>query len=313
MTKPVAQSDLLDSITSVMGTARVDEAPIENLAGDRPCQFVSLKILLAEDGVVNRKVAVSLLEKRGHKVSAVENGQLAVDAFQTGDFDLILMDVQMPVLDGFAATAAIRELEADWGGHIPIVAITAHAMKGDRQRCLDAGMDGYVSKPFKPKELFTTVEELGPSAVDGADQRPLHDLSGSASLFLTVPTGSQSPAFTPTASNRPAPFDYDSALENVGGSAAVFSEMVDLFAVECPKQMADIDAAYTSGDNESVMRAAHTLKGSVALFAAAAATAAAKRIELMGRESELDDFQAAWHELERHVVELLEALKSHRS
>jgi signal transduction histidine kinase/DNA-binding response OmpR family regulator/HPt (histidine-containing phosphotransfer) domain-containing protein len=313
MTKPVAQSDLLDSITSVMGTARVDEAPIENLAGDRPCQFVSLKILLAEDGVVNRKVAVSLLEKRGHKVSAVENGQLAVDAFQTGDFDLILMDVQMPVLDGFAATAAIRELEADWGGHIPIVAITAHAMKGDRQRCLDAGMDGYVSKPFKPKELFTTVEELEPSAVDGADQRTLHDLSGSASLFLTVPTGSQSPAFTPTASNRPAPFDYDSALENVGGSAAVFSEMVDLFAVECPKQMADIDAAYTSGDNESVMRAAHTLKGSVALFAAAAATAAAKRIELMGRESELDDFQVAWHELERHVDELLEALKSRRS
>jgi len=313
MTKPIAQSDLLNSITTVMGTSRVDETPTEIMTSDHLSHFVSQKILLAEDGVVNRKVAVSLLEKRGHTVTAVENGQLAVDAFPTGDFDLILMDVQMPELDGIAATAAIRKLETGLGGHIPIVAITAHAMKGDRQRCLDAGMDDYVSKPFKPNELFATIEKLGPSDTDGADQRPSHDLSNSASLFLKIPPPSKSSASAPTASGGSPQFDYDSALENVGGSEAILTEMVDLFAVECPKQMADIETAYSSGDNEAVMRAAHTLKGSVALFAAGAATAAAKRIELMGRQGKLDDFQTAWHALKQDVEELLKALGSHRS
>ena len=124
------------------------------LTVDRREHFVPRRILLAEDGVVNRKVAVSLLSNAGTTSRPSRTANALSKRFATNAFDLILMDVQMPVLDGFAATAAIRESEAESGSHMPIIAMTAHAMKGDRERCLDAGMDDYVSKPFRPHELF---------------------------------------------------------------------------------------------------------------------------------------------------------------
>ncbi|MGI9430281.1 MAG: response regulator, partial [Bythopirellula sp.] len=366
MTKPVAQSELLNSITTVMGIARADKAQSDIFGSNDSTKIVPKKILLAEDGAVNRKVAVSLLEKRGHDVTAVENGHQAVDAFQAFEFDAILMDVQMPELDGLGATATIRQLEVGSGKRIPIIAITAHAMKGDRQRCLDAGMDAYLSKPFKPRELFASVEDFAAEKTDQLDDRPAPDLSSSASLFTKPPvakkpmeqtddrpaadlsgsasmfsnapsatnnteatevrpapdlSGSASlfgiaPPPTDTTENQPVPaessdaFDYTTALENVGGSEAVLREVVDLFCVECPKQMADIEAAFASGNKESVMRAAHTFKGSVALFAADAATAAAKRIEAMGRTGSLDDYPNAWDALNVQVNELLESFRA---
>ena len=214
----------------------------------------------------------------------------------------------MPELDGLAATAQIRELEVESGRHIPIIAITAHAMKGDRQRCLDAGMDDYVSKPFKPKELFATIERLGRSDPGQADERPAHGLSSSGSLIVADPAPEQDPAIGVARPDAAAVFDYDIALENVGGSKAVLVEMVELFAAECPKQMAAVEEAYSSGDKEAVMRAAHTLKGSVALFAADDATRVAKRIEFMGRDGDLGDFATAWDELNRHIDKLSRAL-----
>lgn len=290
MTKPVTQSNLLNAITSTLGTARVDANTSDSVITRRPEQFVPRRILLAEDGVVNRKVAVSLLEKRGHKVTAVENGQLAVDAVRTGDFDLVLMDVQMPVLDGFAATQAIRELESMVGTHLPIIAMTAHAMKGDRQRCLDAGMDDYVAKPFRPQELFAAVEKVGvPEEADAEG-------GTSQSMFAH--------------SSGLSAFKYEVALENVGGSEEMLREVVELFATECPKQMTDIEEAHESGDSERVSRAAHTLKSSVALLGAERAAAAAKKIEYMARDNELADFAEAWHELKQRVDELLEALSA---
>lgn len=310
MTKPVAQSDLLNSITTAMGTARADSNPSDALGSQSGDDFISRRILMAEDGAVNRKVAVSLLEKRGHSVTAVENGQLAVDAYASGDFDLVLMDVQMPVLDGFGATEAIRKLEADTCKHIPIVAITAHAMKGDRQRCLDAGMDDYLSKPFRPKEFFSTIEALAASDNEISDERPTHELSGSASLFVKPGSTLKEPPKPDVTQDDSSPFDYDSALENVGGSKAVLLEMIDLFAQECPKQMADVEAAFATGDPEAVLRAAHTLKGSVALFAAEAATLAARKIEFLGREGNLDGFESAWSSLNEEVKRLFEAFEA---
>lgn len=299
MTKPVTQSNLLNGITSAMGIARVDEIPSDSLTAGRGGQFVPRRIVLAEDGAVNRKVAVNLLEKRGHVVTAVENGQLAVDAVRAGRFDLVLMDVQMPVLDGFAATAAIRQLEAHSGGHLPIIAMTAHAMKGDRQRCLDAGMDDYVAKPFRPQELFAVVEKVTPAgtATWQAQASPGDTLEDPASLKDEQPNST---------------FDRDRALENVGGSDTLLTEMIDLFAVECPKQMADIEEAFASGNTEAVMRAAHTLKGSAALFAAEPTTELAKRIEFMGRDGNLDGFPAVWNELTECVEQLQHELASHR-
>jgi CheY-like chemotaxis protein len=119
---------------------------------------------LAEDGLVNQKVAVSLLTKRGHHVTVVENGQAAVEAVAQQPFDLVLMDIQMPVMDGFMATSVIRQWERQTGRKIAIIAMTAHAMEEDRQQCRDAGMDGYISKPFRPRELFAAVEATKPNA-----------------------------------------------------------------------------------------------------------------------------------------------------
>jgi CheY-like chemotaxis protein len=119
-----------------------------------------LRVLLAEDNAVNRVLAVRLLEKRGYAVSVAENGREAVTALEKGTFDIVLMDVQMPEMDGFQATSAIREREANSDGHVPIVALTAFALKGDEQRCLSAGMDAYVSKPLRTDELFATIERL---------------------------------------------------------------------------------------------------------------------------------------------------------
>jgi CheY-like chemotaxis protein len=115
---------------------------------------------LAEDNAVNQKLAVRLLEKEGHRVTVANDGREAIAAIERESFDLILMDVQMPQMNGYEATAAIRERERAVGGHIPIIAMTAHAMKGDRERCLEAGMDSYVSKPIKTKDLFDAIDEL---------------------------------------------------------------------------------------------------------------------------------------------------------
>jgi len=150
-------------------TARLAQEPLSPRAPDRrPAPLRGgtggLHVLLAEDNAVNRKVAVRLLEKRGHTVVAVEDGRQALRALDGERFDIALMDVQMPEMDGFEATAAVRARERVEGGHLPIVALTAYAMKGDRERCLEAGMDAYVAKPVNADELFATLERLVPGA-----------------------------------------------------------------------------------------------------------------------------------------------------
>ena len=119
-----------------------------------------IRVLLAEDNPVNQTLTVRLLQKRGYEVSVVGDGRAAVEAFQKEDFQLVLMDLQMPEMDGFEATSAIREKERSTGRHIPIIAMTAHALKGDQDRCLAAGMDGYISKPIRTSEMFSTIEDV---------------------------------------------------------------------------------------------------------------------------------------------------------
>ncbi len=155
MAKPVVYSDLLNTLLTIFGS----EPPLASLSETSLAPDSRLNILLAEDGLVNQKVAVGLLEKRGHKVDVAVDGQKAVEAWEAGAYSLILMDVQMPVMDGFQATSVIREKERATGQHIPIIAMTAGAMKGDREKCLESGMDDYVSKPVKPDELFKAIEQ----------------------------------------------------------------------------------------------------------------------------------------------------------
>src|SRR5262249_35445570 len=168
--KPVKQSDLREAIVRVLSPQREPCREAEHPLGHRPERRRSRRVLLAEDGLVNQQVARQLLEARGHQVVAVNNGREAVRALAHDSFDLVLMDVQMPEMDGFQATEAIRHKEQATGEHIPIVAMTAHAMKGDREHCLKAGMDDYLSKPIQSKDLYEKVEGIAASGTDSIAQ-----------------------------------------------------------------------------------------------------------------------------------------------
>jgi len=163
--KPVSQSVLLVTIAKALQVpSGVEERGAIVTRHSIRESVKRLRILLAEDNAVNRKLATKLLEKMGHCVTVVENGKKALEALEQGNFDLVMMDVQMPVMDGFEATKLIRGQEQESGAHMPIVAMTAHAMKGDRERCLEAGMDGYVSKPIDLRELYEGIDKLFPTA-----------------------------------------------------------------------------------------------------------------------------------------------------
>jgi len=161
LTKPVPQTDLWDALCAIVGTEDGADPQLVTQHSLRAARD-SLHILLAEDNPVNVKLASRLLEKRGHNVVVAGNGREALDLLRAeGPFDVVLMDVQMPVMDGFEATAEIRSREAAEGGHVPIIGVTAYAMAGDMQRCLDVGMDDYLSKPFIAKDLFALIEKHG--------------------------------------------------------------------------------------------------------------------------------------------------------
>jgi CheY-like chemotaxis protein len=169
LVKPVARADLQAAIMKVMGKVafappetQSEAPPVPPTSPEAPRNF---RVLLAEDNLVNQRLAVRLLEKRGHAVTVAGDGQAALDAHAAGEFDIIIMDVQMPELDGLEATRAIRRRELTSGDRIPIIALTAHAMSGDRERCLAAGMDDYVTKPIQPTDLFAKMEALVKTAV----------------------------------------------------------------------------------------------------------------------------------------------------
>jgi len=159
--KPIRQSELREAVARVLG-ARQHDGVIPLITRyslkDAREPGTSLQILLAEDNAVNQRLAVRLLEKRGHRVTLASNGLEAVHALEKERFDLVLMDLQMPEMDGFEATAALRKKEKSTGTHQRVIALTAHAMKGDRERCLEGGMDGYLSKPIRPQELDAILE-----------------------------------------------------------------------------------------------------------------------------------------------------------
>jgi CheY-like chemotaxis protein len=160
LTKPVGEAELLEAVLRVLGSQRTMAKPALVTRHSMREEGRALRILLAEDNLVNQKLASCLLEKRGHIVVTAADGRQALERLETESFDLVLMDVQMPEMDGFEATDAIRKKEGATGRHLPIVAMTAHAMRGDRERCLAAGMDGYVSKPIIAEELLRVVEKV---------------------------------------------------------------------------------------------------------------------------------------------------------
>jgi two-component system, sensor histidine kinase and response regulator len=281
--KPIKQSELLDAIIALLSIATSDEQTQHPPVGTSARAVTSLRILLAEDGLVNQKVAVNLLNDRGHAVVVANNGQEALDAHARESFDVVLMDVQMPAMDGLEATALIRQREKTSGAHIPIIAMTAHAMKGDRERCLDAGMDDYVAKPIRAHQLYEAVERMGACASD------------------SVPTSQPGP-------ETELKLDGDQILQQMGGNVETLKEVVALFAEEYPKLMDNMRAAIKQQEPAELQRAAHTLKGSIQLFGADDIAALALRLETLGRDENLAETQGALRALDQGLQQLMPLL-----
>ncbi|HLE69858.1 MAG TPA: response regulator, partial [Vicinamibacteria bacterium] len=278
--KPVEAEKLAEMIRAVVAgkLRRVSEPVTRHSIRESKKR---LRVLLAEDNPVNRMVAVQKLQKRGHEVTAVEDGALAVAAFEKGSFDAILMDVQMPIMDGFEATAAIRRKESGASSRIPIIALTAHAMKGDRERCLAVGMDDYIAKPFKTDDLIRAVEERAETASGEAEE-----------------------------ATEPQVLNSEMLLERVDGDRELAKELVKVFFQEAPNLLRAIREGLQAADAGSVGKAAHRLKGTLSTLGADAAVEPARRLEVLSWERNLELAKGALHELETELGRLEPELTS---
>jgi PAS domain S-box-containing protein len=286
LTKPVRQSELLEAILTALGT-RMTGSSSDSLITRHSLRENRdhLRILLAEDNAVNQLLALRLLEKQGHIVTTAANGRKALAALEDQPYDVILMDVQMPEMDGWEAPRAIREKEKATGRHIPIVAVTAHAMKGDEDRCLTAGMDYYLTKPLRTQDLLGILEKI---VNQKAKPDPAIGLS-------------------PYRSSRDA-VDLAGVLERLDGDRALFDELTLAFREECPRTVDGMRRAIVSHDAKSLEHFAHNLKGSSASLGALAVSEAAAEIERLARSENLDStrdqFTVLQNEIERMFSEL---------
>jgi len=298
--KPVKQSELFDAIVAGLRISPSEEIRAATLSPNERRQIGSLNLLLAEDSVVNQRLAVALLQRAGHKVTVAENGRIAVDRLTAESFDVVLMDVQMPVMDGLEATTAIRGREKRVGGHIPIIAMTAHAMKGDREQCLAAGMDGYVSKPIRGEELLAALEKYAVHApFSPPDDRTSVQVASIPSAHSTAGTDCHS---------APSAFDSTVALRQVGGDRALLAELAAAFRGESRTLMTQLREAITAGDAAKLRRAAHTLKGAAGVFGAEAAFATAMQVESLAAAGDLSQVRELFADLEAQIGQLNAAL-----
>jgi CheY-like chemotaxis protein len=283
LTKPVRQSELFGALLDLLGRAsetrsrrergggKDEGGPLGELLGRR------LRILVAEDHPVNQVVATRMLEGLGHEADVVGDGQAALDALASGGYHIVFMDVQMPVMDGFEALAVLRTRERQNSGHQIVIALTAHAMKGDRERCLAAGFDGYLSKPIRADALREVL----------LDQ----DLARPA----------------PPAASHDGPdcgqgtFDRKTALENLGDDEKLLEELLGLFLDDCPRLVGEIRAAIVTANAPALKRLGHTAAGAASNFAAPALQAAARRLEAMGKSENLAGAEDACATLEQAV------------
>ncbi|MBF8301155.1 MAG: barA 2, partial [Acidobacteria bacterium] len=291
LTKPVKQSDLLDAIvTTFAAPARPAAAPRARRATRaRKPEARALRVLVAEDNATNQKLLLALLKQRGHHLVLAGNGREAVERSAEQGVDLILMDVQMPEMDGIEAAAAIRARERETGGHVPIIALTAHAMSGDRERCLAAGMDAYVSKPLRPQELFSAIDLIcAPSGRSG---------SGGATASAPEPARK---------------VDRAVLLASFGGKAALLADVVGVFLADMPIMLGRLRTAARAGDADEVAAAAHAIKGAAGLFSQGEACERARRLEQIAHAGDLPSIDAACADLEQAVSALIEELRDLR-
>jgi CheY-like chemotaxis protein/HPt (histidine-containing phosphotransfer) domain-containing protein len=271
-----------------------------------------------EDNYVNQKLAMLLLQKAGYAVDVIENGQQAYEQTRLGFYDAVLMDVQMPVMDGFQATQLIREWETGKGRHIPIIAMTAAAMKGDRERCLEAGMDGYLSKPLDAQALIETldrwmvysnkstetipqpvIEEAATTSID-INRSDVHDKRESQ---VVVPPFSPEPV--PDGQLAAEPLDIKAAMPRFLGDKKFFLEMCQEFVKNLPARVAEMKAALDAGDARALFFSAHKLKGVSANFDANLLTMLCGQLETMSNQGDLSQAPTLVTQIQFEVMRVM--------
>jgi len=279
--KPVGAPELISTILKHLGIAK----PAPDFAAEAPQRIKrvpsrTLKILVAEDTPFNQKFILRLLASWNHQTTLVENGHQALEAFQRDSFDIVLMDVQMPEMDGLETTGAFRETERKWEGHIPIIAMTAHVVKGDRERCLEAGMDEYISKPIDSDKLFEAIERL----------------TKTSDIKKSVATDSVT-------------MDKELLLKAFDGDSNFLKEVVEIFLEDYPRLLDNLHGSLDEGDCATFMRTAHSLKGMLKNFRAETAAEVAFNLETKGKEADLNGVQA---DIESLTVQISEVDKTLR-
>jgi signal transduction histidine kinase/CheY-like chemotaxis protein/HPt (histidine-containing phosphotransfer) domain-containing protein len=292
LTKPVKQSQLYDCLATILGTAdplvKAPETALVTRHTVNEARRRRVSILLAEDNATNQQVALSILEKLGFRADAVADGRKAVQALEAGSYDIVLMDVQMPVMDGFEATRAIRSGETKVPNpRIPIIAMTAHAMKGDRERCLESGMDDYISKPISPQALAEALEKW-------------LDLAHERTPALPAPGGSAEPTAGPPV------FDRQAFLARLMGDEDLAKNIVARFLEDIPKRILAMRTHLDQGDAGSAGGQAHTIKGAAANVGGLAFSAAAFEMEKAAKAGRREELVALMPDLERQF-DLLKA------
>lgn len=290
LTKPVQPSELLDAILGAVAGPRTMAPGAKDI---QSAQMISnaggaMRVLLAEDNLVNRQLATRLLEKQGHTVVAAKNGVEAVAAIEREEIDVVLMDVQMPEMDGLEAIRAIRENEKVSGRHMPIISITAHVMKGDREKCIEAGADDYVPKPLQPAELFAAIERARGAAKWNGDAR------AAAPAVLDA-------------------LNTEELLEQVEDDRELLAEIVQLFESGLPTVLQELRESIAKGDAAEIARAAHALKGSVGNFGRQAAYRAVEQMESFAKENDMPRTATAFIVVEGELERLQVALEPFRT
>ena len=283
--KPIRKSELLAAVLTVIGES--SPKPAKQAAPDIPAgkAVLSLRILLVEDNPVNQKVVVRMLENLGHSTEIANHGKEALSRLNSENFDLVFMDVQMPEMDGLTATRNIREREQMTGAHVPIVAMTAHAIKGDKERCLEAGMDGYLSKPVSSQAIQDAIARFfhADAACNG------------------VPSAGRFPSSS---------WDYGRALQRVEGDQGLLAELIEIFLEETPKQLNALELAIQAREFENVHRTAHTLKGELGYLSLPAAAESARVLENLGQQHNQEGMLDVFLTLKAELAEVADAMNS---
>jgi PAS domain S-box-containing protein len=316
--KPVNQSELFDTLMALIHGENGSRTLFRGAVEDAPQTGRALDVLLTEDSPYNQKLALAVLSRRGHRVTVANNGREAVVALRKRQFDIVLMDVQMPEMDGLEATRMIRAAERDSSRRTPIIAMTAQALKGDREKCLDAGMDEYLTKPVRAADLHATIERLTGDAEPvngnldaGFGSGPVEDRGERSALSTTE--ANNEPDRKPSGATDPSavkpPVKWDVALDGVGGDRSLLREVVEAFCQEAPTHLRGIGDGATHGDAKLLSRSAHTLKGGLRFLGAESVASSAESLEKAAKSGRTQGQEQQIETLERETTEILDYVR----